>query len=177
MSGPVPPEPSATPLVPGAAAATRLLSELRAEITRADSKAAVVVAALGMSSGVVCGLLAGGGRPSDQLSKPAATLWWTGVGALAAALLFLLMAVVPRYRASHWVPGAPLTYFGDIRRASRRGQLARALAETDQLPMAALLTALAETSRIAARKHQWIRAGLAAFGLGALLLPASVVIG
>ncbi len=43
--------------------------------------------------------------------------------------------------------------------------------------MAALLSALAEASRIATRKHQWIRAGLVAFCLGALMLPASVVIG
>ncbi|MFI6964888.1 Pycsar system effector family protein [Streptomyces sp. NPDC050149] len=174
MSGPAP---SGPPPAPGAEAAVRLLAELRAEIARADSKAAVVVAALGMSSGVVCGVLVGRDWPSGHLSGPGAVVWWTGIGVLATALLFLLMAVVPRYRVSDWAPGAPLTYFGDIQRAVRRNLLPQALAETERLPMAALLSALTEISRIATRKHQWIRAGLIAFCLGTLMLPVSVVIG
>lgn len=179
MTGPAPSTPGAPPPhpVPGAETATRLLTDLRAEIARADSKAAVVVAALGMSSGVVCGVLVGENWPSGHLSAPGAVVWWTGVTVLAAALLCLLMAVVPRYRASGWTPGAPLTYFGDIQRAVRQNRLPQALAETEQLPMTALVSALTETSRIATRKHQWIRAGLVAFCLGALMLPASVVIG
>ncbi|WP_406093645.1 Pycsar system effector family protein [Streptomyces sp. NBC_01013] len=174
MSGPAP----STPLpAPGAEAAARLLTELRAEIARADSKAAVVVAALGMSSSVVCGVLVSRDWLSGHLSGLGAIVWWAGVVALAIALLFLLMAVVPRYRASDWAPGTPLTYFGDIQRAVRRNLLPEALAETERLPMAALLAALTETSRIATRKHQWIRAGLIAFCLGTLMLPVSVVIG
>ncbi|TRV76991.1 hypothetical protein FKN01_16610 [Streptomyces sp. 130] len=162
---------------PGAEAASRLLADLRTEIARADSKAAVVVAALGISSGLVCGILAGTRWPSSRLSGWGSALWWTGITVLAIALLCLLMAVVPRYRVRGAGPGAPLTYFGDIQRAVRLNRLPQALADTERLPMPALLAALAETSRIALRKHQWIRAGLAAFCLGALLLPVSVVIG
>ncbi|NEB38665.1 Pycsar system effector family protein [Streptomyces sp. SID14515] len=162
---------------PGLETATRLLADLRAEIARADSKAAVVVAALGMSGGVLSGVLVGRDWTPDHLSRTGTCLWWVGTAVLTVALLFLLMAVLPRYRVSTWTPGSPLTYFGDIQRAVRQGRLPEALAVTERLPMASLLTALTETSRIATRKHQWIRAGLLAFCLGALLLPASVVIG
>lgn len=168
------PQPGPTP---GIETATRLVADLRAEIARADSKAAVVVAALGMSGGVLSGVLVGRDWTPSHLSGTGTCLWWTGTAVLALALLFLLMAVLPRYRESTWTPGSPLTYFGDIQRAVRQGRLPEALATTERLPMASLLTALTETSRIATRKHQWIRAGLLAFCLGALLLPVSVVIG
>ncbi|MFE2650936.1 Pycsar system effector family protein [Streptomyces sp. NPDC059346] len=162
---------------PGVETAARLLADLRAEIARADSKAAVVVAALGMSGGVISGVLVGRDWTPNDLSRVGACLWWTGTAVLTAALLCLLMAVLPRYRVSDWTPGSPLTYFGDIQRAVRQNQLPEALATTERLPMTSLLAALTETSRIAARKHQWIRAGLVAFCLAALLLPTAVAIG
>ncbi|MFF7252771.1 Pycsar system effector family protein [Streptomyces microflavus] len=175
-SPPPPHQPRPGP-APGLETATRLLADLRAEIARADSKAAVVVAALGMSGGVLSGVLVGRDWSPDRLSRTGTCLWWVGTAVLTIALLFLLMAVLPRYRVSTWAPGSPLTYFGDIQRAVRQGRLPEALTVTERLPMASLLTALTETSRIATRKHQWIRAGLVAFCLGTLLLPASVVIG
>ncbi|MEV6074175.1 MULTISPECIES: Pycsar system effector family protein [unclassified Streptomyces] len=178
---PHPPHPPDPPPAPppgtGTEAASRLLLDLRSEIARADSKAAVLVAALGMSAGVVSGLLAGSDWEPAALSGTGETCWWMGTAALAASLVALLMAVLPRYRASKWAPGEPLTYFGDIRRAVRQERLAEALAATERAPAASLLVALAETSRIATRKHQWIRAGLVTFSIGAVLLPASLLIG
>ena len=177
------PEPTPGPLrppasqQPGAEAASRLLAELRTEISRADSKAAVVVAALGMSAGVISAVLVGQDWTPDKLSRPGASLWWIGAALLTAALLSLSLVVLPRYRVSAWIPGTPLTYFGDIEQAVRQERLLEALTETERLPMTALLAALTETSRIATRKHQWIRAGLIAFWLGALMFPAALVIG
>lgn len=170
-----PPVPQTT--TPGAEAASRLLADLRTEISRADSKAAVVVAALGMSAGVISAVLVSQGWTPDRLARPGAFLWWAGAVLLAAALLSLSLVVLPRYRVSAWTPGTPLTYFGDIQQAVRQNRLPVALAETERLPMAALLAALTETSRIATRKHQWIRAGLIAFWLGALMFPAALIVG
>ncbi|MEU9142725.1 Pycsar system effector family protein [Streptomyces sp. NPDC048349] len=166
-----------TPVPPGGEAATRLLADLRAEIARADSKASVLVGALGMTAGVISALLAGKGWRPDSLSTPGTAVWWTGATALALALPALLLAVLPRYRATEWHPGTPLSYFGDIRSAVRQGRLAEALADTDRDPAASLMAALAENSRIAARKHQWIRTGLFAFCAAAVLLPAALLIG
>ncbi|MFJ3925642.1 Pycsar system effector family protein [Streptomyces sp. NPDC090022] len=171
-----PPAPAPAP-VPGTDAATRLLTDLRAEIARADSKASVLVGALGMTAGVVGALLAGRGWRPAVLSTPGTVVWWAGITALALALPALLLAVLPRYRAAEWRPGSPLSYFGDIRSAVRQGRLAEALAATDRDPAASLMAALAENSRIATRKHQWIRAGLLAFVIGAALLPAALLLG
>ncbi|WP_393097721.1 Pycsar system effector family protein [Streptomyces sp. LN325] len=155
----------------------RLPAALRAEITRPDSKASVLVAALGMTAGVFSGLLAGHDWTPAALSVPGAALCWAGAGSLALSLLALLLAVLPRYGAPAWAPGHPLSYFGDIQQAVRLGCLRTALADTGRDPTGGLAKALTETSRIAARKHQWIRTGLIAFCVGTVLLPASLLIG
>lgn len=85
-------------------AGARLLVDLRSEIARADSKASVLVAALGMTAGVISGWLAGSGWRPSALSAPGTALWWTGTGGLATALLAMLMAVLPATAA---VPGPP----------------------------------------------------------------------
>ncbi|MGW0730955.1 Pycsar system effector family protein [Streptomyces sp. NPDC002851] len=172
-----------TPTTPRPTAATteataaQLLTDLRAEIARADSKAAVLVAALGMTAGVLSGLLAGRSWSPGDLGAAGAVTWWAGALALALALFALLMAVVPRYGGDTWTPGRPLTYFDDIQRAARQGELAAALEVTAGAPTAGLLAALTANSRIAARKHLWIRAGLLAFATGAVLLPGALLIG
>ncbi|MER5470431.1 Pycsar system effector family protein [Streptomyces sp. NPDC002935] len=152
------------------------MTELRGEIARADSKASVLVAALGMTAGVFSALLAGRGWTPGELSWAGTGLWWAGAAALGLSLFALLLAVLPRYSGT-WAPGRPLCYFGDIQQAVREGRLAAALADTDRDPAAGLTAALIETSRIAARKHQWIRTGLIAFCAGTALLPTALLIG
>ncbi|MFI8190819.1 Pycsar system effector family protein [Streptomyces sp. NPDC085946] len=155
----------------------RLLTDLRGEIARADSKAAVLVAALGVTAGLFSGLLAGRRWTPEALSTAGAVTWWAGGLSLAVSLGALLLAVLPRHRTGTWTPGQPLTYFGDIRRAVRAGHLDAALADTEADPAAGLVAALGDTSHIAWRKHQWIRTGLIAFCAGTLLLPVSLLIG
>ena len=174
------PAPAPTPLPNGPdliPLCERLLAELRNEVARADSKASVLVAALGMTAGVFSGLLAGRGWTPAELSATGTALWWTGTAALGLSLFALLLAVLPRYRSDGWTPGRPLSYFGDIRQAVLQGQLETALGDTRRDPTTGLTAALAELSRIAARKHQWIRTGLIAFCTGTVLLPASLLIG
>ncbi|MFE7955440.1 Pycsar system effector family protein [Streptomyces sp. NPDC057413] len=161
---------------PAQRAGTELLADLRAEITRADAKATVLVGALGISAGLLAALLTSRGWSPGLLSGPAAVLWWAGTAGLVVALFALVLAVMPRYGRVRWTPDRPLTYFGDVRQAARSGRLAAALTETGREPIRGLLLALAETSAIAARKHFWIRTGLAAFGLSAVLLPGSLLL-
>ncbi|MFF3915409.1 Pycsar system effector family protein [Streptomyces sp. NPDC001852] len=157
--------------------AERLLRELRGEIGRADTKASVLVAALGLTAGVFTGLMSGRDWSPGELSAAGAAAWWGGAASLALSLAALLLAVLPRYHSGSWAAGRPLCYFGDIQQAVREDRLAEALADTDRDPAAALLAALTATSRIAASKHRWIRVGLLAFCAGALLLPAAALIG
>jgi hypothetical protein len=155
----------------------RLLAETRGEIAHADNKASVLVAALGMTAGVFSALLAGRKWSPSALSVAGTVVWWAGALSLLVSLLALLLAVLPRYRLGAWTPGEPLSYFGDIQQAVRQGHLDAALADTERRPTAGLTRALTENSRIAARKHQWIRTGLIAFCAGTVLLPASLLIG
>ncbi|WP_374212648.1 Pycsar system effector family protein, partial [Streptomyces sp. EL9] len=174
-----PRRPAHLPRRPGATVAARLLADLHTEIGRADSKAAVLVAALGMTAGVFTGLLAGKDWSPGSLGAAGPVLWWAGTAALAVSLLALLLAVLPRYRADAWAPGEPLSYFADIRQAAAAGEaeLARALAATERDPLHGLARALTGTSQIAAAKHRWIRAGLIAFSAGSVLLPTAVLTG
>ncbi|WP_420719248.1 Pycsar system effector family protein [Streptomyces sp. NRRL S-1521] len=172
--------PDASPdaaLPPGVGVAERLLADLRAEIARADGKASVLVAALGMTAGVFSGLLIGRDWSPAALSGLGAALWWAGAASLTLSLSALLLAVLPRFDRGTWRPGQPLAYFGDIREAARAGRLRSALVATERDPATGLTTALTDMSRIVARKHEWIRAGLLAFCAGTLLLPASLLIG
>ncbi|MFI6011649.1 Pycsar system effector family protein [Streptomyces sp. NPDC051243] len=168
---------SGTPPPLAGAAAERLLADLRSEIARADAKASVLVAALGAATGALGGVLGGHSLVPPRLSALGTAVWCSGLVALAATLLALLMAVLPRHSSNGWTPGAPLSYYGDIHRAVRSSHLAQALAEAERAPAAGTFTALTETSRIAVRKHQWIRAGLLALGVAVVTLPLSLLIG
>ncbi|MHC3473688.1 Pycsar system effector family protein [Streptomyces sp. 7R007] len=164
------------PRAPRPRADIRLLADLRGEIGRADAKATVLVGMLGLTAGLLSALLINLRWTPARLPAPAALLWWAGTALLVTSLLALLLAVTPRYGRNRWAPGLPLTYFGDIREAARAGLLGSALADTERAPARALRAALAENSRIAARKHFWIRTGLIAFGGSAVLLPVSLLV-
>ncbi|BCK66897.1 hypothetical protein Srufu_008500 [Streptomyces libani subsp. rufus] len=155
----------------------RLLSELRSETARADSKASLLLGAMSMTVSLLGGLLAARGWSLSGLSAPASVLLWVAMAALAGALGCLLLAVLPRYGTSRWSPGRPLTYFDDIRRAAEGGQLAEALAVTEAHQADGVLEALAQNSRIVGSKHRWIRAGLAAYCAGVVLLPIAGLVG
>ncbi|MFH9659227.1 Pycsar system effector family protein [Streptomyces sp. NPDC017248] len=177
MTAPAPPDGTADPALARLRLCERLLADLRTEIARADSKAAVLVAALGMTAGLLSGVLAGRDWTPGRLSAAGAALWWAGIVCLLFSLFALLLAVLPRYRPGSWAPGQPLSYFGDIRQAARAGWLETAVDDTLRDPAAGLLASLAENSGIAARKHQWIRSGLIAFCAGTALVPASLLLG
>ncbi|GAA1928093.1 hypothetical protein GCM10009716_39880 [Streptomyces sodiiphilus] len=153
----------------------RLLAELRAEIGRADNKAAVLIAALGLISGLFGKLVADLGRSASALPAGGRVLLWAGALSLVVSLAALLLAILPRYRLGDWEPGMPLTYFGDIRRAAGQGLLAESLARTEQAPQHGLVAALDANSRIVALKLRWVRVGLSAFAAGVVLLPGALL--
>ncbi|MFI0786753.1 Pycsar system effector family protein [Streptomyces lydicus] len=154
----------------------RLLTEVRAETTHADSKAALLLGALSMTVGLLGGLLATRGGVLSGPSDIGAGLLWTALTALAGSLVCLLLAVLPRYGSRRWAPGRPLTYFKDIRRAADQGLLAEALAASEEDPTGGLLEALAQNSRIVDSKHRWIRVGLAIYCAGVVVLLTALIV-
>ncbi|MFG2222789.1 Pycsar system effector family protein [Streptomyces sp. NPDC048644] len=155
----------------------RLLTELRSETARADSKASLLLGAMSMTVSLLGGLFAARGWSLSGLSASGSVLLWVAMASLAGALGCLLLAVLPRYGTSRWSPGRPLTYFDDIRRAAEDGRLAEALAVTAAHQTDGLLEALAQNSRIVGAKHRWIRVGLAAYCAGVVLLPLARLVG
>ncbi|MGW3514660.1 Pycsar system effector family protein [Streptomyces hydrogenans] len=173
------PPPAAPVPVPGGRTAERLLAELRLEAARADTKGSVLVAAQGMAAAALVGVLAVRGWHPSQLAVLGQVMWWAGAACFLVSLIALLMAVVPRYRAVDWRPGAPLTHFADIRGAARHGRAAleEALRETDRSQGTAVLSSLVENSRIVSIKYAWLRAGMAGFTLALVLLPGALLVG
>ncbi|MET8541088.1 Pycsar system effector family protein [Kitasatospora sp. NPDC004799] len=167
-----------TPESTGIRTAERLLVDLRDEIGRADTKASILIAAMGMSSGALVSLMAGadGWRPG-HLSGIGASAWWVGCAGWTAALLSLLLAILPRYQRRSWSADGTVTHFQDIRVAALAGELSEALLRTDRDPLPALVDALSSNSKIVAAKHRWIRTGLAFFGAGVLALALAAVMG
>ncbi|TDC20497.1 hypothetical protein E1265_21935 [Streptomyces sp. 8K308] len=167
------PEPTAAQpsSVPGVMAGERLLAEMREEIGRSDNKASILIGAVGVCSGVIA---SGAHVPGAAW---AAFLWWAGCAGWVVALAFLLVATFPRYRRSRWQRDQPVTYFLDVRRAARTGQLPEALRNTEADPLAGLTIALDNTSAIITAKHRCIRAGLTAWALGAACLVTALASG
>ncbi|MFI0859314.1 Pycsar system effector family protein [Streptomyces smyrnaeus] len=130
-----------------------------------------------MTVSLPTGLVAARGWHLPRLSAAGTVLLWAAAAAVAGALLCLLLAVLPRYGTRQWSPGRPLTYFGDIRRATEDGRLAEALAVTEAHQTDGVIEALAQNSRIVGAKHQWIRAGLGAYCVGLALLPIARLLG
>ncbi|GAA2849983.1 hypothetical protein GCM10010517_07440 [Streptosporangium fragile] len=73
-----------------------LLSEVRAEIGRADQKAAILLAAVGVAVGAVIGGVLGGRWKPDDISNSAEWLWWVGVGLCTLGVLCLGKVIYPR---------------------------------------------------------------------------------
>ncbi|MDT0267694.1 DUF5706 domain-containing protein [Streptomyces sp. DSM 44915] len=157
--------------------AEELLRETRVEIARADSKAALLVTALGLGAGLFGGSLANADWSPSALPAVGQLTWWAGALALALALTAFLLAVAPRFGPGHWAPGEPLTYFKDIHEAAGRGELAEALAATEAAPRARLLRALEFNSRIASVKLRWVRDGLVSATTGMVLISAALLTG
>lgn len=116
-------------------AGAQLLADLRAEIARADTKATVLVGALGIAAGGMSTLLTN----------------------------------------RRWAPGA-LGPMASLLRWSAAVMLVTALTNTGHDPAHCLLFSPAETSRIATRKHFWIRAGVTAFAGAAVLLTGPLLL-
>ncbi|MGW1196375.1 Pycsar system effector family protein [Streptomyces sp. NPDC002536] len=173
------PEPTAAAPAAASRTAERLLAELRQEAARADTKSSVLVAVQAMAASGLIAVLTGRSWRPTSLSALGQVMWWAGTAGFLASLLSLLMTVIPRYRSRGWQPGLPLTHFADIRSAAGYGPTAleEALHETERAPAPALLSALAENSRIVVGKYWWLRMSMAGFTAAMVLLPVALLVG
>ncbi|MFJ9518957.1 Pycsar system effector family protein [Kitasatospora sp. NPDC101801] len=143
---------------------------------KVDGKAAF---ALSIESAALAGLLAmsGEGRQLDRVHGALGlTALWAGVALVTAGLLLAVAVVSPRTGSHRPAPDAEASFvfFGHLRHWSPE-RLAEALRSQDPLPV--LSRQLITMAEVAWRKHQLVRASLAAAVLGVCLVALAVLLG
>ncbi|MFX4293706.1 Pycsar system effector family protein [Streptomyces bohaiensis] len=139
------------------AAIERFAAANAAELTRADTKAAVLLAFTGAVMGIaVSGVTKG---PPDAAGS-GGVLWWSGVACGLLAVGCFVRAIAPRHRmrgagALRTAPG----YFQHVTGEMTGERLRRAFEQIGRDPAAPLLASLERTSRIIRVKYRWIEAG------------------
>lgn len=129
MSGTPLPAMAARPALPSAAPVALvevMLAETREEISRADNKAATLLAACGIGAGaLLAGFIAGTWSPND-LHNEIEWLWWIGLASAAFAVLRLGLCITPI--VANKQSSTRVDYYGDVNGYPTAEALAEALA-------------------------------------------------
>jgi hypothetical protein len=153
--------------------AKTLLAESREELTRADGKASLLLAALGIGiSAILAAILAGDWTPF-KLEQPHQGAWWVGAGFAGAAFLCLCAAVYPKVKHRNTAKG--VTYFGDVAALKSVDELRAALKCSETDPAERSVTQLHVVARLVGRKYRYIRLGLITLGIAAAVMLSAVL--
>lgn len=148
-----------------------MLAEARVEVSYADHKASMVLAALGIGFGAVLGgLLAGDWEPADQGDGTAA--WWIAAALAFGAVVTAGAAVWPRYPRR---PGKNLDYWGDIARLPTYEMFVRRLSDEGLSDVERTRRQLWTLSQIVATKYLLIRVSLSAAALAVIAFGVSAL--
>lgn len=129
-----------------------MLVEVRDELTRADGKASILFAAMGVAAGVLAAAILGGDWNPRDLHSPWEAVWWVGCVAGATSGALLALAVYPKITNRH--SGAPITYFNEIAQLRDTETLDKSLknlSEEDRV-----LKQLYSVSKIVRKKYLFI---------------------
>ena len=155
--------------------AEEILRESREELNRADSKAALLLAAAGIVvSALLAALSAGDWQPTD-LALCLQWVWWLGSLAGAGGLVALAYAVYPRTKYRGNRSPAVIAYFGDVV-STPSDQLRTRLKATAATDGDRLIDQLKAVASIVDRKYRGIQLGLWLFAACAVLCAASALI-
>lgn len=153
-----------------------LLDDTREELARADSKAALLLAATGIVVGALLAGLFGGRWTPFDIDNRIEWLWWVGVAAAAAGIFSIAAAVYPRLRprGASPPPGAP-AYFGDVTTYKDIDAFRLAIKQAPSL-QERLIDQTFVVSWIAWRKYVLLRQGLRWLLLAILACGTAVLI-
>jgi hypothetical protein len=145
-----------------------MLAEARTEVSYADHKASMVLAALGIGFGAALGgLLAGDWRPSDL--GDGEPWWWVGVVLAGMAVVSSAAATWPRFRTPRRPP-RDMYFWGQVAAFRSFDEFSAALDQAPPDPDARARHQLWEVSRIVRMKYTLLRiAFLTAGGAVAVL--------
>lgn len=149
---------------------TAMLGEAREELSRADGKASILFAALGVAAGVLAAAILGGDWNPGDLRRPWEAIWWAGCTIGAASAVLLALAVYPKIVNRH--PGAAVTYFNEIAQLASIGALDAELKRISEGER--VLKQLYAVSKIARKKYLFVvwSMRLLALALGLILLAS-----
>ncbi len=158
-----------------------LLAETREELSRAEGKAALLLAAIGVAVGALLAALMEGKWTPFEIRNCLEWAWWLGALSLAASATHLALAVFPKTGADGATGGGTPAFFGDFARFETPGELGDALRDRNRSDAYARTTSqLLVVSGIVLRKYKLVKRAIVLLGiaaalcLGAALLDAAL---
>ncbi|WP_329021255.1 Pycsar system effector family protein [Streptomyces sp. NBC_00690] len=153
-------------------AASRLLTFVREDLARADTKASVLLSfVLALPA-----LVASNARFSDRPSTAGMGLLAVGGLVWVFGAMSLVRAILPRFRTERDGPG--ITFYADvlaIHRESGHAGVLTAVTDAGGQPAAWLVTQTVDLSSILARKYRCIRWGVGWLLLGVVCVTAGLL--
>lgn len=157
--------------------ARTILQEAREELARADGKASILLAAIGVIIGAIMAAVLGGAWHPHDLTNNIEWLWWVGTTLGLAGATAFGSAVFPRttYRSKRRPPGI-VAYFGDVVGLSEL-QLKQRLAETANKADTATLDQVRAISSVVDKKYRAIQVGIICIAAAGLCWVIAVLLG
>lgn len=141
------------------AQAHTLLTAAREELTRADGKASLLLAAVGVAAGALLSALLSRNWSPSTLSNGIEWLWWVGASSWALAIACLGHAVYPRTVHKGHAPKF-VAYFGDVVRLKSTEEVRAGVIRSAEVGIDYVIDQLRQVSRIVDTKYQSIRLSL-----------------
>lgn len=153
----------------------QMLAEARDDVSHADQKASVILAALGIGFGAVLGGQLAGNFDSGNLSIPGEVVWWAGVFLAGASVVLAVLAVWPRYKVDD-SPQYGITYWGHVAAFKDLSDFEEALENADTRSDRRTNHQLWRLSRLVLLKYRFVRGALILGTLSALTLGIAAVV-
>lgn len=153
--------------------ASQLLQEAREEVTRADGKASILLAAAGIAVSVIAGSSMIN-RAHGRINTLFIIFDFLGIIVGLIGILFLALAVMPRTKHS----GEPknVSYFGHVATFTTSKTLVEAIELVCEQDEDRIVDQLLTISQIVVKKYSFIKNGLIALGSSILLLLIASVV-
>lgn len=152
-----------------------ILAEARTEVSYADTKAAILFAALGVGFGAFLGgVVASDWAPTD-LDGVAELFWWLGAASLLAATVLAGLAIWPRLGSAS--ASGTIYYWGDVATCTSESEMRLRFDESPASELDRTRSQIWALSRIVNKKHRMVQRSMGVTALSsALFLVAGVLI-
>lgn len=154
--------------------ADRLLAECREEVVRADGKASILLAGVGVAaSALLAGLIAGDWAPAD-LANSVEWLWWIGTALTGASVVLLGLCILPVLENAE--ASSRIDYYGDVQRFRTSGELAEALEQSKPDVYSRTVRQVHVCAGIVTRKYRLLRCAMGALAASVALVILSLLL-